>query len=419
MAKTPGPKPQTEVEVTSQQRKILKRMLRRHKLIQCLVWRIQIILLAAQGLSNSEIARRVGKDRVTVCLWRCRWAEAFSALKSAQAEGVGKRELAALIKEALTDAPRTGSPGKFTPEQLVTIIAVACEPPELSERPVTHWTPRELADEVTKRKIVTEISTRTVGRLLKGADLKPHLSRYWLNANPEDPEEFAAQVRLVCRLYAEAQALHAAGVHLISSDEKSGIQALERKAPTLPMRPGLIERREFEYIRHGTLCLIANFEVATGRVIVPTVGPSRTEADFAAHIAQTVATDPAGKWIFIVDQLNVHQSETLVRWVAAQCGIEIDLGKKEKSGVLKSMKTRQEFLQNSDHRIRFVYTPKHTSWLNQIEIWFSILVRRLLKRASFTSREDLLQRILDFIAYFNRTLAKPFKWTYSGKPLAA
>ncbi len=126
--------------------------------------------------------------------------------------------------------------------------------------------------------------------------------------------------------------MHAAGVHLVSTDEKTGIQALERKAPTLPMRPGLVERREFEYIRHGTRCLTVNFEVATGRIVAPTVGPTRTEADFAAHITQTVMTDPTGEWVFIVDQLNTHKSETLVRWVAAQCDIETDLGRVRELG---------------------------------------------------------------------------------------
>jgi len=394
-------------------------MLRRHQIAQCLVWRIQIILLAAKGYSNSEISRRVGRDRHTVRLWRARWVEARPVLEAAREKKMSKRELVKLLETVLSDAYRSGAPGKFTAEQLTKVIAVACEPPEHSRRPITHWTARELADEVVKRYIVDSISVRTVGRLLGDADLKPHQSRYWLNANPEDPAAFDAQVRTVCSLYLQARILHAAGVHLMSTDEKTGIQALERKAPTLPMRPGLVERREFEYIRHGTRCLIVNFEVATGRIVAPTVGPTRTEVDFVAHIAQTVASDPTGKWVFIVDQLNTHQSETLVRWVAAQCAIEMDLGVKDKSGVLKSMRTRKEFLQDASHRIRFVYTPKHSSWLNQVEIWFSILVRRLLKRASFTSVEELHHRLLDFIGYFNQTMAKPFKWTYAGKPLAA
>jgi len=223
----------------------------------------------------------------------------------------------------------------------------------------------------------------------------------------------------VCDFYAEAPAAHARGAHRVSTDEMTGIQALERKHPSLPMRPGQVERREFEYLRRGTLCLIANLEVATGQVIAPSLGPRRTEADFAAHIAATIATDPEAEWVFLVDQLNTHQSEALVRLVAEQCQIETDLGEKEVRGILKSMATRACFLQEPTHRIRFLYTPKHSSWLNQIEIWFSILVRRLLKRGSFGSTEELRERILAFIEHFNRTMAKPFRWTYTGRPLAA
>jgi transposase len=202
----------------------------------------------------------------------------------------------------------------------------------------------------------------------------------------------------------------------VSTDEMTGIQALERIAPTKAMQPGQVERREFEYERHGTLSLIANFDVVTGQVISPSLGPTRTEADFAAHIAGTLDTDPDGVWLFIVDQLNTHQSETLVRLVAERCGINDDLGEKGTAGVLRSMATRAAFLSDPTHRIQFVYVPKHTSWLNQIEIWFSILVRRVLKRGNFASVDALRARILEFIAYFNQT-AKPFKWTYTGRPL--
>ena len=250
--------------------------------------------------------------------------------------------------------------------------------------------------------------------------LAPHRVKYWLTSRPEDEEAFAAAVRKVCEVYQSAQALHESGVHLLSTDEKTGIQALERAAPTQRARPGQVERLEHEYERHGTQCLIANFEVATGRVVAPTGGDTRTEADFLAHIAATVAADPQGEWIFITDQLNTHKSESLVRWIAQQCesaGPGEPLGIKGQSGLLKSCTTRAEFLACPDHRIRFVYLPKHTSWLNQVECWFSILVRRLLKRSSFTSTEQLKHAILEFIDYFNQTMAKPFKWTYNGRPM--
>jgi len=413
----PGIQPSFTVEVTSLQRKLLKQLLHRRKLAQCLVWRIRIILLLAKGFAITTVACFTGKNRNTVRLWGKRWVEAFPQLQSAKAQGATQGELKQLLQTILNDAPRPGAPLKFTPEQQVAILALACEAPEKYGRPVTHWTAKEVAKEVIQQGIVEKISERTVSRLLFDADLKPHHSRYWLTPSQKDPEIFEAQSHTICDLYAQASQLHKRGTHLVSTDEKTGIQALERKHPLLPMRPGQIERQEFEYLRHGTQCLIANFEVVTGKILTPTVSDTRTEQDFATHIAQTVAMDSKGEWIFIVDQLNTHQSETLVRWVALVCSIKDELGKKGESGILKSMETRQEFLEDKNHRIRFVYTPKHASWLNQVELWFSILVRRLLKRTSVSSVAHLKQRILEFIDYFNQTLAKPFKWTYAGKTL--
>ncbi len=168
------------------------------------------------------------------------------------------------------------------------------------------------------------------------------------------------------------------------------------------------------------MCLIASFDVVSGESVSPTVGPTRTEEDFLEHCKRTVMRHPDSSWNLIMDQLNTHGSESLVRWVVATEGLDLsadELGVKGKSGILKSLETRKAFLSSPQRRLRFIYVPKHSSWLNQVEIWFSVVVRRVLKRGEFNSLEALRQRLLDFIDYFNRTMAKPYRWTYTGQPL--
>jgi hypothetical protein len=229
---------------------------------------------------------------------------------------------------------------------------------------------------------------------------------------------FEEQVKAVCDTYLTApQRKKVEGTHTVCVDEMTGLQALERSAPSKAMIAGKCELIEFEYKRHGTLCLIGNFEVTTGELIRPTLGPTRTEEDFVGHIEQTVATDRDGSWVFVVDNLNIHCSESLVQTVAEACEIPMDLGKKGKSGVLKSVASRQSFLSESSHRIRFVYLPKHSSWLNQIEVIFGVIMRKVIRRGSFTSVTDLRTKLLNFLTYFNHVFAKPFRWTYTGRPL--
>jgi transposase len=310
-----GPKPPA-IELTPTLQKILEKIARCYTNPYYLVLRAKIILKAATGANNAEVGRCLDIDSDTAGTWRTRWLAAEAYLLAAEAEGLTEKELTALVEATLADAPRPGAPDTFSPEQLVQIVALACEDPRESDREISHWTHRELADESIKRDIVITISSRQVGRVLGEADLKPHLSRYWLNANPDDPETFVEEVKNVCDWYARAPDLHQQGVSLVCTDEKTGIQALERKYPTRPMKPGLVERQEFEYIRHGTQCLIANFQVATGQIVAPSIGPTRTEEDFVHHIDQTIDTNPDGEWAFIVDQLNTHQSEGLVKSVS-------------------------------------------------------------------------------------------------------
>ena len=321
-----------KVVISERQQKVLRKLSTATTVAKRLVQRSTIILLAFAGVANQDIASEVGLGRHQVGIWRRRWQDAFANLIRIECSDAPPA-LRKAVEGLLSDEPRPGCPGKFTAEQLAQLIALACEPPEKSGRPITHWTGKELAEEAIARGIVDSISASQVNRYLREAELQPHRSRYWLNTTEKDPEVFQAQVEMVCACYLDAPELYQRhDTHTICVDEMTGIQALERIAPTLPMKPDQTERREFEYKRHGTVTLIGNFHVVTGQLIAPTLGPTRTEEDFVAHIDRTVKHDPEARYVFVLDNLNIHCSAGLVELVARLCGLEEDLGVKGKRG---------------------------------------------------------------------------------------
>ena len=326
-----GPVTGGVIGLSARQRGLLESLVKRPTAAQRLVKRARIILGLAAGRSPNQVAKALGIMRQTVYKWRDRWRAAAAHLDEAELPETPDKRLAELVEQVLLDGYRRGKRATFSPEQIVKIIALACEHPKASGRSLSHWTSKSLAAEVIKRGIAKTICRATISRLLKDAKIKPHRSRYWLNACPADPAQFDEQVRQVCAIYRQAAALHRQGIHVVCIDEKTGMQALEHKYPAKGVKPGYVARIEHEYRRHGTLCLMANFNVATGTILAPTIHPTRTEVDFLAHLQNTVATDPDGHWILVMDNLNTHQSASLVEWVAQHCGIHDDLGVKEKS----------------------------------------------------------------------------------------
>jgi transposase len=316
-----------KIRVSEKQQVLLQGMSRSRTEPRSVVERATIVLLGFQGLRNEEIALQVGLNRQQIGTWRQRWRDAWDSLCVWECTEPGR--LREGILEVLSDAPRPGCPGTFTAEQVSQIVAVACESPKLSGRPINRWTLKELRDEVVARKIVTTISVSQVGRYLQQAAVQPHRSKMWLNTTERDPEKFQREVETVCRTYLEAPTRAAThGTHTVSVDEATSLQAIERNAPDKSVQPASVSKQEFEYTRHGTTTLTTGLDVVTGQIVAPTLEPTRTEPEFVQHVARTVNIDPASEWIIVVDCLNTHASECLVKWVAEQCGLPEDLGKK-------------------------------------------------------------------------------------------
>lgn len=388
------------INLTSSEQGALKRLADGHTTAQVIANRARIILMAnEQRAKNQQIADSLGTTRARVILWTKRWIE--RALEP--------------IQERLADAARSGRPAQITPEQWCQIMALACEPPETYGYPITHWSSRELVDEVVKQGIVTNLSAGHLRKLLKRGLLQPHRSRYWLNAKTDEKKE--ERINGLCAVYRDCP--NKPEEVVFGVDEMTAIQASERIADDLPMSPGKPVAQEFEYQRHGTQTLIAALQVATG-IVYGQCGDTRTEHDFACFLESLIEQNPGyNVYHIVLDQLNTHKSETLVRMVARLCQLDIDLGEKGHTGILESMDTREEFLSQPDKKVIFHYTPKHASWMNQIEVWFGILAKKVVRRGNFSSKADLRAKLMAFINYFNATMAKPFKWTYQYKPVAA
>ena len=296
----------------------------------------------------------------------------------------------------------------FSPSTQVDVVSLATSQPWEHGGTATRWTLSDIAATILKEASHEAISRSTVWRILDEADLKPHKSVYWLNSHDPDFDEKA---REICQLYVEAPQLYQQGRLVICTDEKTGMQILERKHPTRPVEPGKPERREHEYIRHGVRALMGSFAVPTGEVVWD-LGLTRTSDDFAAHLAK-VAEHFAGmeRFDWVLDNLNTHWSLQVCEVVAQLSDVPFIPQQ------LRTGKERRAFLTDPSHKHVFHFTPKHGSWLNQVELWFGVLVRRFLARGNFPSVEDFESRFRAFLDDYNSNWAHPYRWTYTGQPL--
>ena len=368
----------------------LHALIRAHSTPQSLALRARIVLRAAAGdtPTNLTISRDLGCDNRTAGKWRRRYL--------------------ALGLVGLQDAMRPGRPRTIGSLTRIQVISMASALPQDQNRPVTRWTLDEIVATLLDALHTDAISRSSIWRLLQDVDLKPHKSAYWLKSHDE---QFDAKAHMICQLYATALEAYQQGRLVICCEEKTGRQVLERKAPTKPAQPGRRERREHEYIRHGTRVLINSLAVAAGQ-IAWTIGTTRKAPDFVAHLKQAYAKLPRmPRYDWVMDNLNTHWSLDVCRLVARWCKVPFAPQQ------LKKGPQRQAFLSDPSHRHVFHFTPKHGSWLNQAELFFGVLHRRFLARGSFTSAKDFERRLERFLKDYHARHAHPYRWTYTGEPL--
>lgn len=304
--------------------------------------------------------------------------------------------------------PAPAGPGAFPPDERLHVVSLASSKTETHDRPATRWSLDELAFTIVNEAHHRAMSRATLWRILDDADLKPHQSVYWLNSH--DPD-FDTKAKDICRLYVNAPRLYQQGRLVICSDEKTGMQILGRKYPTQPAQPGRPAKREFEYIRYGTRVLLNSFIVPTGKVVWD-LGPTRTSLDWVAHLRHVRQQYPDQQgYDWVVDNLNTHWSLDVCRLVAQWCDVPL---------VVKDLKRgaqRRAFLSDPSHQVVFHFTPIHGSWLNQVELFFSVLARQFLRRGDFSGVEDFIGRLRRWLEDYNERWAHPYRWTYTGEPL--
>jgi transposase len=354
-------RPAAGVQLEAQERERLEALLRSHGCTLAEQRRARIVLLAAEGWSTKQIAEELGIDADTVSRWRGRIASS----------GIGTA-----VRAALADAPRSGRPRSIDPVRRAQIVATACDP--LADgQGLSGWTLDLLLEDFSLRGIEAP-SRSSVHRILTDVDVQPHRYQLWLHS--PDPQ-FREKVAEICALYIQPPP----GSIVVSFDEKTGVQAIERKHPDRPTRLGRLCRQEFEYIRHGTQSLLATMNVHTGEVVAE-CSATRKGYDIERHMESVAARWPTGDIHVVLDNLNIHKGE---RW--------------------------KHFNERHGGRFHFHYTPLHASWVNQIELFFGVVARRCLRRKSFRSIEELAAHIMAFIARWNERDKKPFRWTFGGR----